>query len=174
MTTKEVAQIIRNVQDFPQKGILFKDLTTAFVNPNCMKWFKENLCDLYRGKGITKVLGIESRGFVLAPIVADELNVGFVPVRKKGKLPAEVIEQTYEKEYGFDTIEIHKDALSSDDVVMIHDDLLATGGTMNAAVKLVKKFGVKKIFVSFLVELSDLQGRQVFDEDIEVESLIKF
>lgn len=174
MTSEEVKKIIRDVPDFPKKGILFRDITTAFLNPECMHWFKDEMLKAYTGRGITKVLGIESRGFVVAPIVAEKLNVGFVPIRKKGKLPAAVIEESYEKEYGIDTIEIHKDSLCADDVVLIHDDLLATGGTMAAAVNLVKKFGVKKIYVSFLAELDDLQGRNVFDKDIEIVSLIHY
>lgn len=174
MTQEQVKRIIRDVPDFPKKGILFKDLTTAFINPDCMQWFADSLTEAYRDKGITKILGIESRGFVVAPIVANNLRVGFVPVRKKGKLPADVVEQTYEKEYGVDTIEIHKDSLCSSDVVMIHDDLLATGGTMQAAVDLVRKFNVRKIYVSFLVELDDLKGRNIFPDDIEVHSLIHY
>lgn len=175
MTDLEVREIIRDVPDFPQKGILFKDLTTAFVNPQCMKWFKEELVKEYKSKGVTKILGIESRGFVLAPVVADALGIGFVPIRKKGKLPAEVIEETYTKEYGVDTIEIHKDSLNSDDIVIIHDDLLATGGTMAAAIRLVKKFGIKKIYVSFLVELDDLNGSKLLRrEGVEVKSLIHY
>ena len=174
MTEQEVRGIIRDVPDFPKKGILFKDLTTAFINPDCMQWFTDEMVKAYKDKGITKVLGIESRGFVVAPIVANQLHVGFVPVRKKGKLPADVVEQSYEKEYGTDTIEIHRDSLTPDDVVMIHDDLLATGGTMAAAVALVKKFGVKRIYVSFLVELDFLEGRKVFAPDVEVLSLIHY
>lgn len=174
MTKEEVKEIIRDIPDFPKKGILFKDLTTAFINPNCMEWFKHELVDAYKDKGITKVLGVESRGFVVAPIVANQLGVGFVPIRKKGKLPADVVEQTYEKEYGVDTIEIHRDSLTAADVVMIHDDLLATGGTMAAAVELVKQFGIKKIYVSFLVELDELNGRNVFANDVQVLSLIHY
>lgn len=173
MTAEQVKNIIRDVPDFPKKGILFKDLTTAFINPDCMRWFADELTSEYKKKGVTKILGIESRGFVVAPIVANNLNIGFVPIRKKGKLPADVIEESYEKEYGIDTIEIHKDALTENDVVMIHDDLLATGGTMEAAVRLVKKFNVKKIYISFLVELEGLNGRKIFDPEIEVKSLIK-
>ena len=174
MTSEDVKKIIRDVPDFPKKGILFRDITTAFLNPKCMHWFKSEMLKEYQGKGITKVLGIESRGFIIAPIVAEELGVGFVPIRKKGKLHASVITESYEKEYGVDTIEIHRDALTTDDVVLLHDDLLATGGTMEAAVKLVKKFGVKKIYVSFLAELDDLKGRSVFDKDIEISSLIHY
>ena len=110
----------------------------------------------------------------MAPILGNKLGVGFVPVRKKGKLPAETVEVSYTKEYGVDTIQLHKDALTADDVVLIHDDLLATGGTMKAACELVRKFGVKKIYVNFLVELDFLNGRNVFDNDIKVDSLIHY
>lgn len=174
MTQQEIKGIIRNVPDFPQKGIQFKDLTTAFVRPDCLNWFQTELTKAYQDKGITKVLGIESRGFIIAPTVAMALGAGFVPVRKKGKLPAEVVQQNYLKEYGTDTIEIHKDALSPDDVVMIHDDLLATGGTIEAAINLVRKFGVKKIYASFLVELDALEGRKAIGESVEVYSLIHY
>ena len=174
MTQEQVKNIIRDVPDFPVKGILFKDLTTAFANPDCMKWFKQQLVDIYKNKGITKVVGLESRGFILAPVLADALNAGFIPIRKKGKLPAEVVQQSYMKEYGPDIMEIHRDALAPDDVVLLHDDLLATGGSMEAAVKLVRKFNVKKIYINFLVELDFLNGRKVFSDDIEVTSLIHF
>ncbi len=174
MTTEQVKSMIRNVPDFPQPGIQFKDITTALLHPDCLHWFGEELTKAYADKGITKILGIESRGFIVAPIVADNLNAGFVPIRKKGKLPAAVVEESYAKEYGIDTIQIHQDSLNENDVVMLHDDLLATGGTMAAAVNLVRKFGVKKIYVSFLVELDFLQGREIFDEDVEVISLIHF
>ena len=127
---------------------------------------------LYKDKGITKVVGIESRGFIVAPAVAMELGVGFVPIRKPGKLPAETVEISYQKEYGVDTIQIHKDAIEPDDVVLIHDDLLATGGTMAAAVELVKKFGVKKVYVNFIIELNDLNGRNVLTEATSVDTLI--
>ncbi|HHT60860.1 MAG: adenine phosphoribosyltransferase [Paludibacteraceae bacterium] len=174
MTIEEVKKEIRNVKDFPIKGVLFKDLTTAFKNPACMKFFEEEMYKLYKDKGITKIVGIESRGFILAPVLGNKLGVGFVPVRKPGKLPAETVEVSYSKEYGTDTIQLHKDALDENDVVLIHDDLLATGGTMKAACELVRKFGVKKIYVNFLVELDDLKGRDLFDDDIVVESLIHF
>lgn len=173
MTAEQVKQIIRNIPDFPVSGIQFKDLTTALREPSCLMWMKEEVVKEYANKGITKVLGIESRGFILAPSVAMEINAGFVPVRKPGKLPAEVIEQSYAKEYGIDRIQIHKDALNEQDIVLIHDDLLATGGTMAAAIELVKKFNVKKIYVNFVVELDGLEGRKVL-EGVEVTSLIHF
>ena len=174
MTIEEVKANIRDIIDFPIPGIVFKDLTTAFKNPDCMKFFEDELYRLYKDKGITKVVGIESRGFIMAPVLGNKLGVGFVPIRKKGKLPADVIEISYGKEYGEDVIQIHADSLDENDVVLIHDDLLATGGTMKAACDLVKKFGVKKIYVNFLVELDFLEGRKVFDFEIEVESLIHF
>ena len=174
MTIEEVKSNIRDVIDFPIPGIVFKDLTTAFKNPGCMKYFEDEMYRLYKDKGITKVIGIESRGFIMAPVLGNKLGVGFVPVRKKGKLPAETIEVSYAKEYGIDIIELHKDALTPDDVVLVHDDLLATGGTMKAACELIRKFGVKKIYVNFLVELDFLKGREQFDKDIIVDSLIHY
>lgn len=172
MTAEEVKKQIRNVPDFPVKGIQFKDITTALQKPECLKWMRDEMVNLYRGKGITKVVGIESRGFIIAPAVAMELGVGFVPVRKPGKLPAETVEISYQKEYGVDKIQIHKDAIEPDDVVLIHDDLLATGGTMAAAVELVKKFGVKKVYVNFIIELDGLNGRSVLKEAESVDTLI--
>lgn len=174
MNEQEIKKIIRDVPDFPKKGILFKDLTTAFAKPECLDWFSEEIVKLYKDKKITKVLGIESRGFIVGSIVAKDLHAGFVPIRKKGKLPSDVAEISYQKEYGIDTIQIHKDAITPDDIVLIHDDLLATGGTMEAAVQLVKQMGAKKIYVNFLVELTDLEGTKNISNDIEITSLIKF
>lgn len=173
MNAEQVKKSIRNIPDFPVKGIQFKDLTTALREPNCLQWMRAEITKQYQLKGITKVLGVESRGFILAPAVAMDLGAGFVPIRKPGKLPAEVLEQSYQKEYGVDRIQIHKDALDENDVVLLHDDLLATGGTMAAAVELVRRFGVKKIYVNFVVELDGLEGRK-FLSDVEVSSLIHF
>lgn len=172
MTAEEVKLQIRNIPDFPVKGIQFKDITTALQQPECLRWMRDEMVNLYKNKGITKIVGIESRGFIIAPAVAMELGVGFVPIRKPGKLPAETVEISYQKEYGVDTIQMHKDALCADDVVLLHDDLLATGGTMAAAIELVKKFGVKKVYVNFLIELDFLNGRQVLEQGAEVDSLI--
>ena len=152
MTAQEVKDAIRNVPDFPVKGIQFKDITTALDKPECLCWMRDKMVETYKYKGITKVVGIESRGFILAPAVAMEIGAGFVPVRKPGKLPAETVEVSYAKEYGMDVIQIHKDALNENDVVLIHDDILATGGTMDAAIQLVKKMGVKTIYVDFILE----------------------
>ena len=172
MTAEEVKLQIRNIPDFPVKGIQFKDITTALQQPECLRWMRDEMVNLYKNKGITKIVGIESRGFIIAPAVAMELGVGFVPIRKPGKLPAETVEISYQKEYGVDTIQMHKDALCADDVVLLHDDLLATGGTMAAAIELVKKFGVKKVYVNFIIELDFLNGRQVLEQGAEVDSLI--
>ena len=172
MTAGEVKLQIRNIPDFPVKGVQFKDITTALQQPDCLRWMRDEMVNLYKNKGITKIVGIESRGFIIAPAVAMELGVGFVPIRKPGKLPAETVEISYQKEYGVDTIQMHKDALCADDVVLLHDDLLATGGTMAAAIELVKKFGVKKVYVNFLIELDFLNGRQLLEKVAEVDSLI--
>ena len=172
MTAEEVKLQIRNIPDFPVKGIQFKDITTALQQPECLRWMRDEMVNLYKDKGVTKIVGIESRGFIIAPAVAMELGVGFVPIRKPGKVPAETVEISYQKEYGVDTIQMHKDALSADDVVLLHDDLLATGGTMAAAIELVKKFGVKKVYVNFLIELDFLNGRELLEKGAEVDSLI--
>jgi adenine phosphoribosyltransferase len=135
----------------------------------------DELYELYKDKGITKVVGIESRGFVMASALAVRLGAGVILCRKPGKLPAETVQESYEKEYGTDTIEIHKDAITTDDVGLLHDDLLATGGTMKAACNLVKKFGPKKVYINFIIELVNegFEGRNIFDKDIEVSTLIQ-
>ena len=137
-----------------------------------MKELNDALYELYKDSGITKVVGIESRGFVMGSALAIRLNAGFVPIRKPGKLPAETISESYSKEYGTDTIEIHKDAIDENDVVLIHDDLLATGGTMLAAYNLVKKLNPKNVMINFLIELDGLNGRAIFPEDADVQSLL--
>ena len=173
MTKEQFKSLIRNVPDFPKKGIQFKDITTALKNADCLRWIKNEVVNLYKDKGITQVVGLESRGFIIGPAAAIELGAGFVLARKPGKLPADVISASYNKEYGTDTIQIHRDALSENDIVLIHDDLLATGGSIEGAIQLVKKAGVKKIYVNFLIELIELNGRKTIDEDIEVTSLIQ-
>lgn len=174
MSLEKIKAGIRDVPDFPHPGIMFKDLTTVFKNGNDLQEIASMLYDKYKETGLTKIVGIESRGFITGPILAEKLGVGFVPVRKKGKLPADTIEESYSKEYGVDIIQIHKDALNADDVVLLHDDLLATGGTMKAAYNLVKKFGVKTVYVNCLVELDFLKGRDTLEEANEVYSLIHF
>ena len=160
MTAEEVKNAIRNVPDFPILGIQFKDITTALAKPECLRWMREEIVKRYKDLGITQVVGLESRGFILAPAVAIEIGAGFVPIRKQNKLPAKTVSVTYAKEYGEDTIQIHADALCPEDVVLIHDDILATGGSMGAAIELVKKLGVKKIYVNCLIELDGLHGRE--------------
>ena len=160
--------------DFPTKGILFKDLTTAFKDPRALHIIGWDLSQLYRDKGVTKVVGIESRGFIGGSILAFELGAGFVPARKPGKLPADTVKMEYAKEYGTDTIEMHRDAIGPDDVVVIHDDVLATGGTMAACYELVKSMNPKKIYINFIIELEALNGRSTLPADAEVTSLIKY
>lgn len=165
---------IRDVYDFPRKGIVFKDLTTVFKDPRALHIIGWDLSQMYRDKGVTKVVGIESRGFIGGSILAFELGAGFVPVRKPGKLPADTLSASYDKEYGTDTIEIHRDAITEDDIVVIHDDVLATGGTMAAAVELVRRMHPKKIYVNFIIEITALNGRKVLPDDVEVTSLISY
>ena len=174
MNTELIKKHMRTIPDFPKKGIIFRDITTVFKDAECLRELAKSMSDMYKNKGITKVLGIESRGFIMGPVVANNIGAGFVTIRKPGKLPAETYQQEYEKEYGVDTIEIHKDALSPDDVVLIHDDLLATGGTMKAAYDLVTKCGIKKVYINFIVELEDLKGREIFPEGVQVDALIKY
>ena len=165
---------IRDVIDFPSKGVIFKDLTTVFKDPRALHIISWDLSQLYRDKGITKVVGIESRGFIGGSIRAAELGAGFVPARKPGKLPADTISISYDKEYGKDVIEIHRDAITPDDIVVIHDDVLATGGTMAAAYNLVKSLNPKKIYINFIIEISALGGRPNLPQDAQVDSLIVY
>ena len=139
---------LRSIKDFPIPGILFRDVTSLFKNAECLKEIDDTLYEMYKDCGITKVVGIESRGFVMGAALALKLGAGFVPIRKPGKLPADTISESYSKEYGTDTIEIHKDAIEEGDVVLLHDDLLATGGTMLAAYHLVKKLNPKKVLIN--------------------------
>lgn len=169
-----VKSIIRDVYDFPTKGIIFKDLTTVFKDAKALHTVGRELSEIYRDKGVTKVVGIESRGFIGASIMAYELGAGFVPARKPGKLPSVTIKKAYAKEYGVDTIELHSDAINENDVVLLHDDLLATGGTMRACYDLVKSMNPKKIYVNFVVELTALNGRAALPDDCEVTSLLKY
>jgi len=165
---------IRDVVDFPTKGVVFKDLTTVFKDPRAMHIIGWDLSQIYRDKGVTKVVGIESRGFIGGSILAFELGAGFVPARKPGKLPADTIRAEYAKEYGTDIIEIHRDAITEDDIVVIHDDVLATGGTMAAVYNLVKSMNPKKIYINFIIELSALNGRSKLPADGTVSSLITY
>ena len=172
MNKETLKKNLREIPDFPKPGILFYDVTTLFKNQECLQSIIDELYEMYKDKGITKVVGIESRGFILGGALAARLGAGFVMARKPGKLPDETIEETYAKEYGTDTIQIHKDAIEENDVVLLHDDLLATGGTMAAAYRLVKKCGANIIFVNFVIELKGLNGRNAFTNDVEVTTLL--
>ncbi len=174
MTVEDLKLIIRDVPDFPSKGIIFRDLTTLIKDGKALRVMSDELTELYRDKGVTKVVGIESRGFIGGSILAYNLGAGFVPARKPGKLPSVTIKKSYAKEYGVDTIELHSDAITEDDVVVLHDDLLATGGTMNACYELVKSMNPKKIYINFIVELCALDGRANLPKDCEITSLLKY
>lgn len=169
----ELKNYIRNVKDFPKKGIVFRDITTLLKDPVSLNASAQQLYDSCKDLKINKVVGIESRGFIFGPMLAERLNVGFILLRKPGKLPAETEKEFYDLEYGQDSIEIHKDAISPGDRVLIHDDLLATGGTAEAAIKLVEKLGGEVVQVLFLVELSFLKGREKL-KDYNVKSLVDY
>ena len=174
MTIDDVKHSIRDVPDFPKPGIMFKDISTAFKDKDVLNFMCEEIYNFYRDKKITKVVGVESRGFILGSALAYKLKAGFIPLRKPGKLPALTYSQTYELEYGTDTLEIHQDAISPDDVVLIHDDLLATGGTAKAAYDLVKRFNVTDVYINFIVELTFLNGMKRFEHPDKVFALVKF
>ncbi len=166
-------QHIRNIKDFPKQGIMFRDITTLLKNPDALNFTAETLYDFCKDKNINKVVGIESRGFIFGAILSKILNAGFVPVRKPGKLPAEKISESYQLEYGTDTLEIHSDAIQKGDRVLIHDDLLATGGTMEAVCKLVERQGGEIVQISFIVELSFLNGREKLS-NYDVRSIVVY
>lgn len=148
---------VRVIENYPIEGISFKDITTLLKEPAAFKNVVDQISDFCKDKNITKIVSLESRGFIVGGAVAYCINAGFVPIRKKGKLPYTVINESYELEYGVDSIEMHVDALTEDDIVLIHDDLLATGGTALAALNLVKKMNVKKIYFSFICDLTFIQ-----------------
>ena len=171
---QDVISSVRDVPDFPKKGIIFKDITTALKRPEIFCFTVEETFNYYKDKHITKVAGIESRGFIIGGALACKLNAGFVPIRKPGKLPAETYSKSYSLEYGTDCLEIHKDALTEDDVVLLHDDVLATGGSANAALELINQFNVKKVYINFLSEISFLNGRKNISPIYDIFSLIKY
>lgn len=175
MNNEYLLKHLRNVPDFPIPGIQFKDVSTLYKHPKCLRIMVNELYELYKDKGITKVVGIESRGFVVGAALAYKLGAGFVMCRKPGKLPAETRKESYMKEYGKDTIEIHTDAITEKDVVLLHDDLLATGGSMLAAYNLVKQFNPKQTYINFIIELTieGLHGRAMFPEDVDITTLLK-
>jgi len=164
---------IRDVQDFPSEGILFKDITPLLNNPKAFKTALEQILHFLDGKSIDKVVGMESRGFLFAPMLALNLNAGFVPVRKAGKLPSDTISQKYGLEYGRDTLQIHTDAIQKDENVLVHDDVLATGGTAEATCKLIERLGGKVVQCNFLIELDFLKGKEKL-KSYEVRSMLHY
>ena len=164
---------IRSIADWPVKGVMFRDLTTLMQDPDAFMESCDILYDRYKDKNIDKIVGIDARGFVFGGVLAYKLGIGFVPVRKKGKLPYKTIREDYSLEYGEDTLEIHEDAVQKNERVVIVDDLIATGGTIGASVKLVKKLGADIVECAFIVELPDLKGREQI-QDCKVYSIIEF
>lgn len=156
----DLAATIRSVPDFPKEGIVFRDITTLLKDRRALHQCIDSLYERYKGQRIDKVVGIESRGFICGAALADRLGSGFVPIRKPGKLPAEKIRQEYQLEYGTDAIEVHRDAIVKGERVLLHDDLLATGGTIQAACKLIEQLGGNIVGLSFLIELTFLQARK--------------
>ncbi len=173
MNNKTLLDNLRCIPDFPKKGINFRDVTTLYKNAECLQIMLDEMEALYKDKGITKIVGIESRGFIMAAALAARLGCGMVMARKPGKLPSTVIKESFSKEYGVDTIEMHIDSIDENDVVLIHDDLLATGGTAKAAYNLVQHFHPKKVYINFIIEIRDegLHGRDEF-KDIDLTTLL--
>ncbi len=172
MSKETLLKHLRNIPDYPMAGVQFKDVTSWFMNPDDLREIADTLYERYKDKGITKVCGIESRGFVVGAILAEKLGAGFVPIRKPGKLPYEKVSIEYRKEYGFDRIEMHKDSINERDIVLVHDDLLATGGTSSAACHMVKQFNPRKVMANFIIELTNFNARERFPMDVEIDSLI--
>lgn len=168
----DLATLIRDVPDFPKPGIVFKDITPLLGDPSALAQAVAELAQPWSGRGVTRVLGVESRGFIVAPPVALEIGAGFVPARKPGKLPWTAIRQSYGLEYGTDSIEIHVDAIGPADRVLIIDDVLATGGTAGAAVTLCKRQGAQVVGCAFLVEIGSLGGRAKLD--VPVSAVLRF
>ena len=174
LTIEDVKNKIRAVENFPKEGIIFRDITTGLKDAETMKVMVDYLCDQFSDVKIDYIAGIESRGFIFGMPMAYKLNCGFIPVRKPNKLPAETIKESYDLEYGSDTIEIHADAIEKGANVLVVDDLLATGGTVGAACKLLTKAGAEVKAAAFIIELADLQGRKNLPQDVEVVSMITY
>ena len=170
---KELKEYIRNIPDFPEKGIIFRDITSVLQDPDSLKLAIDELEKKLEGLEFDVIAGAESRGFLFGMPLAYNLNKPFVPIRKKGKLPCETVEKTYDLEYGTATIEIHKDAIKKGDRVVLLDDLIATGGTMKAAAELVEELGGEVVKALFLIELTDLKGREVLG-NYDVDSVVQF
>ncbi len=175
MNKKLLAQNLRRVPDYPKKGVVFFDVTTLFKEPECFKEVVDGMYELYKDKGITKVAGIESRGFIAGAALAARLGAGFVAMRKPGKLPAETISESYFKEYGSDTLEVHTGSITPEDVVLVHDDILATGGTAAAAVRLAKRFHPRGVYLNFIIDITDVPRAEPVPENnvLEVTSLLR-
>ena len=156
----DLKSTVTSIVDWPIQGVIFRDLTTLMKNPEALRESCDILYERYKDKNIDKIVGIDARGFVFGAVLAYKLGVGFIPVRKKGKLPADTIEESYSLEYGSGTLEMHKDSLDVGDKVVIVDDLIATGGTAGATVNLVKKLGAEIVECAFLIELPELKGRE--------------
>jgi len=171
-TLEHINAALRRIPNYPKEGIEFIDITTMISNADHFNTVLDFVVDYYKDKGITKVVGVESRGFIFGGALASRLNAGFVPIRKPGKLPAETYSVSYDLEYGQDSIFIHKDALEEGDVVLLHDDLLATGGTTRASLELLENFKLKETFINFIIELEGLKGRDTL-ADYDVMSVIK-
>jgi adenine phosphoribosyltransferase len=171
----DIKSVIRTIPDYPKPGIMFRDVTTLLGNARAFRTTVDQLVQPYAGTRIDKVAGIEARGFIIAGAVAHQLSVGFVPVRKKGKLPWKTLGQTYDLEYGTDTVEIHEDAVGKGDNVLLVDDLIATGGTAEAAIKLIEKAGGNVVGCSFIIDLPELKGRRRLEKlGKKVLSLVEF
>ena len=175
MASLDLNSLIVDIPDYPEPGVVFKDITTLLKDPEGFAEVVDRIADYFADRGITKVVGAEARGFMIGAPVAYKLHAGFVPARKPGKLPRETVSESFELEYGTDSLELHTDALSSDDVVLIVDDLVATGGTANAQARLVEHFGAKLAGMGFLMELEFLHPRDAIAEqtDVEVLSLVQ-
>ncbi|MDX1462072.1 MAG: adenine phosphoribosyltransferase [Marinirhabdus sp.] len=166
-------EYIRDIPDFPKPGVVFKDISPMLANPEALNICTQELLNLTEMQAIDKVVGIESRGFFFAALLAERLGAGFVPIRKPGKLPFDTLKQPYTLEYGMDTLEIHEDAIQKGELVLIHDDVLATGGTAQAACRLVEQLGGKIVQCNFLIELSFLKGAQKLKK-YEIRSLLTY
>ena len=169
----ELKRYIRNVPDFPKKGIVFRDITTLLRDGKAFATAVDLFYERYKNERIGKVVSVESRGFIFGAVLAHKLGAGFVPIRKPGKLPAETIRERYQLEYGMDAMEIHKDAIAAGERVLMHDDLLATGGTVFAACRLVEKLGGEIVGLCFLIELSFLHGRDRL-KSYDIYSIMKY
>ncbi|MBI4656169.1 MAG: adenine phosphoribosyltransferase [Elusimicrobia bacterium] len=169
----KIKSVIRDVPDFPKQGIIFKDITPFLNNPEIFSETVRFIADKYKNRGVSKVLGIEARGFILAAPIALELKAGFVPVRKKGKLPYKTVSGTYDLEYGQDTLQLHEDAVKKGEKILIIDDVLATGGTAKCACRMAEKLGAEIESIAMLIELEFLKGREKL-QNYDLFSLVKY